>query len=336
MADMHQNPEHPSGSTAEERSRSIEERRAYYVHLEENAYDAFIATDENLLVKVWNRGAERMYGVRVEEALGRDAREVVILEMSDEELAGAFREIAESGRLRAEQVQHREDGAPIYVDSLTIAMRDEQGEITGYLAINRDITERKRAESELLALKDELGAEVSAMSRLRELSTRLLAAAELQPVLEEILDASIELQGADFGNIQLYDPETGTLEIVAHRGFEQEFLEYFSDTDENAASGRAMKQGERVVIEDVEKDARFETHRRIAASASQGGWDEMVEAIRGGRLERIDPDRCREVVWERFSVEAMVDGYEKAFEKILALQSTSRAGQGKPAARAAS
>ena len=49
-------------------------------------------------------------------------------------------------------------------------------------------------------------------------------------------------------------------------------------------------------------------------------WDEMVAAIRDGRLEGIDPHRCREVVRERFSAEAMVDGYEKAFEKILALQ----------------
>ncbi|HEY6673629.1 MAG TPA: glycosyltransferase family 4 protein [Rubrobacteraceae bacterium] len=49
-------------------------------------------------------------------------------------------------------------------------------------------------------------------------------------------------------------------------------------------------------------------------------WDEMVAAIRDGRLEGIDPHRCRELVRERFSVEAMVDGYEKAFEKILALE----------------
>jgi glycosyltransferase involved in cell wall biosynthesis len=49
-------------------------------------------------------------------------------------------------------------------------------------------------------------------------------------------------------------------------------------------------------------------------------WDEMVAAIRDGRLEGIDPHRCRELVRERFSVEAMLDGYEKAFEKILALE----------------
>jgi hypothetical protein len=46
----------------------------------------------------------------------------------------------------------------------------------------------------------------------------------------------------------------------------------------------------------------------------------MVAAIRDGRLEGIDPHRCRELVRERFSVEAMLDGYEKAFEKILALE----------------
>jgi hypothetical protein len=41
MADMHQKPEPPSESTAEVRTRSIEERLAYYAHLEENVYDAF-------------------------------------------------------------------------------------------------------------------------------------------------------------------------------------------------------------------------------------------------------------------------------------------------------
>jgi glycosyltransferase involved in cell wall biosynthesis len=58
-------------------------------------------------------------------------------------------------------------------------------------------------------------------------------------------------------------------------------------------------------------------------------WDEMVAAIRNGRLEGMDPHRCREVVRERFSVEAMVDGYEKAFEKILALETAPGTRRGK-------
>jgi hypothetical protein len=44
----------------------------------------------------------------------------------------------------------------------------------------------------------------------------------------------------------------------------------------------------------------------------------MVAAIKDGRLDGIDPHRCREYVEEHFSIEAMISGYEAAFEKILA------------------
>jgi glycosyltransferase involved in cell wall biosynthesis len=61
----------------------------------------------------------------------------------------------------------------------------------------------------------------------------------------------------------------------------------------------------------------------ILAGAYQ--WDEMVAAIKDGRLDDVDPRRCRELVRERFSVEAMLDGYEAAFEKIVASGAGSRA-----------
>jgi len=131
-----------------------------------------------------------------------------------------------------------------------------------------DLTERKRAERELLALKDELAAELTAMTRLHGLSTHLSEISEFLPLLEEVLDATIALQNADFGNIQLYNPETQALEIMAQRGFHQEFLEYFGSVrDTGAACGRAVELRERVVIEDVETDSEFAPHRHIAASA---------------------------------------------------------------------
>ena len=48
--------------------------------------------------------------------------------------------------------------------------------------------------------------------------------AELATLLRGVLDAAIELQGADFGDVQLLDSQTGTLRIVAHRGVGEEFL----------------------------------------------------------------------------------------------------------------
>ncbi len=123
-------------------------------------------------------------------------------------------------------------------------------------------------DSELTLLKDELEADLKNMIRLHELSTRLLASTELQPLLEEILDATIELLNADFGNVQLFNQQSKALEIVAQRGFKQDFLDHFSNVnEESAACGRAMGQGGRVIIEDVKSDPSFAPHRHIAASA---------------------------------------------------------------------
>jgi hypothetical protein len=59
-----------------------------------------------------------------------------------------------------------------------------------------------------------------------------------------------------------------------------------------------------------------------------GEWDEMVAAIKDGRLDGIDPHHCREYVEDHFSVEAMISGYEAAFEKILADGTRGRTGSG--------
>jgi PAS domain S-box-containing protein len=132
-------------------------------------------------------------------------------------------------------------------------------------ALEHRVAERT---AELLLLKDELAAELAAMKDLHALSTRLLAKTELQSLLDEILSATIVLQKADFGNIQLYNAKTRALEIAAHRGFRQDFLDHFASVqDDGAACGRAMSRRERIIIEDVLIDPAFEPNRAIAASA---------------------------------------------------------------------
>jgi len=104
-------------------------------------------------------------------------------------------------------------------------------------------------------------------------SARPFSIADLPSILYEILDAIIELQRADFGLVQLYDEATGTLKIVAHRGMDRGFLDYFATTDasETSACGLAMRSAMRVIIEDVTTDPKFEPHRHVAASTGFRG-----------------------------------------------------------------
>ena len=135
------------------------------------------------------------------------------------------------------------------------------------VSVLQDVTERNKAHEELLLLKDELAAELASMTRLHEWSTRLMASAELEPLLEEILHATIELQNADFGNVQLYSPQSRTLQMVAQHGFQQDFLDRFREVrDDSATCGRALRRGSRVIVEDIQADAAFEQYRQIAAS----------------------------------------------------------------------
>ena len=133
--------------------------------------------------------------------------------------------------------------------------------------LSREIVERKRAENAALVLKDALAFEFSTMTRLHELTTRLAGNIGLQHILEEVLDAAISLHNADFGLVQLCNTETGGLEVVAQRGFDEEFLNYFRDVrDDTWTRGGALQRQACVVIEDVETDPAFAPHRAIAAA----------------------------------------------------------------------
>src|SRR4051812_27879745 len=130
-----------------ERKQAVEEH-AYHAHLLDNIHDAVIATDEQFVVTAWNKAAEQMFGWTANEALGRKVYEVIPTEYSDVEMAQTLRQLSEMGGFRGDMIMYHKDGTPVYTEARTIALRGEQeeeGEITGYLNITRDITERKLA-----------------------------------------------------------------------------------------------------------------------------------------------------------------------------------------------
>lgn len=130
----------------------------------------------------------------------------------------------------------------------------------------REIADRRRAELESEVLKNALAADLSAMTQLHDFRTRMLASTKLKPMLEETLHAIMAIQEADFGLVQLCNPESGVLETVAQHGFQAEFLKHFTDPqNEDTAFGVALRRRERVILEDTDKDAGSAPLRDLAA-----------------------------------------------------------------------
>lgn len=131
-----------------ERKRG-EEQVVYQANLLANVSDAVTASDEKFNFTAWNHAAEQMFGWKAEEVLGKSGAEVFRTEFIGVERSEVFRSVMETGVFRGEMIQYRKDGSPIYVEGNTFALRDENGNVTGYVTATRDITDRKHAEAEL-------------------------------------------------------------------------------------------------------------------------------------------------------------------------------------------
>jgi PAS domain S-box-containing protein len=163
---------------------------------------------------------------------------------------------------------------------------DAEGKPDGYVAVSLDVTERKLGEERLRASEQRLAAEVEAMTRLHALSTRLQSADDLSSALNDLLENAIVASRADFGNIQLYNPQMRALEIVAQRGFGPEFLDHFRTVlvEDGSACAQAMQKGDRIIIEDVSVAAAFEPHRPVAAAAGFRAVQSTPMQNRGGAV----------------------------------------------------
>ncbi|MGE0420293.1 MAG: ATP-binding protein [Acetobacteraceae bacterium] len=140
-----------------------------------------------------------------------------------------------------------------------------------------------------VAIAAELDSEVEDLRRLHDVATRLVGHTDMKHVLEDILDATMELQQADFGTLHLYDPETGMLRIAVQRGLPPAFLDHFAvvSMHDISACGQAAERKERVVIHDVLTDDAIAPYREIAMQAGIRGVHSTPVMGRDGSLKGV-------------------------------------------------
>jgi PAS domain S-box-containing protein len=253
--------------SAEEPGTALE--RALLAAIVDSSDDAIVSKTLDGRIRSWNRGAARLYGYQAAEIVGQPITIIIPPELHDEE-----RQILERLR-RGERIDHFEtirlskEGRRIPVSITVSPIRDSTGVIIGASKVARDISGRKREEYLQRETERLLAAEADALANLNECSSRLWRSRTLHDGLDEMLAAVVELLGADKGVVQLFNHKRAVLEIAAQRGFKQDFLEFFGrvSEDQDSASARALRSTERVVIGDIEADARYASFRDAARAA---------------------------------------------------------------------
>jgi len=125
----------------------------------EQAPDAIIFADREGLIRVWNAGAERLFGYAAAEVTGRTL-DVIIPERLRQAHWDGFNAALESGRTKYDgralttRSTHK-DGSRLYVDLSFALIRDATGAVAGALAIGRDASPHRQEQS---ALRDRIAA----------------------------------------------------------------------------------------------------------------------------------------------------------------------------------
>jgi two-component system, cell cycle sensor histidine kinase and response regulator CckA len=128
--------------------KQAEERIRQQASLLEKAQDAIIVCDLNYHVIFWNKGAERIYGRSIDEALGRPFNDVV-LGGGPERILEIRREFERHDEHRFEERQFTKNGASLVVESRWTLVRDDHEQPDYILVINTDVSEKRRTEEQL-------------------------------------------------------------------------------------------------------------------------------------------------------------------------------------------
>lgn len=130
--------------------RKKEER---YRQIVELAGEAIVITDEKFIITEWNRAAETLYGWTAKEVIGKRSQDILRSNIQGSEFKQLLNDLAQKGIVFSEVTQQKKDNSTVLIESRLSVIKENNIKISGYIAMNRDITERKKAEQQLL--KDE-------------------------------------------------------------------------------------------------------------------------------------------------------------------------------------
>ena len=119
-------------------------------------YAVFMMNPEGR-VTLWNRGAEQMWGWKQDEVLGQSfARFYSAEDQAANQPDHTLPQTIAHGRHEEEGWRHRKDGSRFWANVVYTTVQDDNGDLIGFSAVTRDLTDRKRAEDELQRLNAEM------------------------------------------------------------------------------------------------------------------------------------------------------------------------------------
>lgn len=115
--------------------------QVFQVALLNNVSEAIISTDKQFTVLTWNRAAELIYGISAQDAIGKSTRDLFNYEYIDTDREAAKVELKANHFWKGVVKFKRHNNVTVTLEASITEIMSDSGELLGYVAVNRDISE---------------------------------------------------------------------------------------------------------------------------------------------------------------------------------------------------
>jgi PAS domain S-box-containing protein len=144
----------------------------YLANFVKIAFNAVIGFDSKERITFWNPAAEQLYGWKASEVLGKASAELfepVSTPEAQENQRQRLIDLERGATVRGEYSPRRKDGSLISIEYTARAILAEDGGLSGYVAVHRDISARKQADEKISRLNAELQTQLDEINSLMEI-----------------------------------------------------------------------------------------------------------------------------------------------------------------------
>jgi len=132
---------------------SEEHDKSLGIRIVDSSPDGIIFADQDGIIRLWNAGAERIFGYTAGEAVGQMLDIIVPEKIRERHWEGYFR-VMKTGETRYGTALLsvpgiRKDGSRVSLEFSVALIRDEDGALLGVSAVIRDVTARWQKEREM-------------------------------------------------------------------------------------------------------------------------------------------------------------------------------------------
>lgn len=220
--------------------------------------EVIFLTDLEGIITYVNPEFATLYGYHTHEVVGKTTPRILKSGLMTAQDYQKFWETLLNKRVvKREFINRRRDGRLVTVEGSASPILDEDAQIVGFLAIQRDITNRVQVEENIRQRNKELAA-------LNAIATTVSQSLDLNQILDDALDEVLQLDmfgGAAKGMLFGLDEADGRLVLIAHRGTPEDHpcLAQPPQLGE-CLCGLVAQEGEAIILEDCWGDERHSRH----------------------------------------------------------------------------